>query len=68
MVYYLFDKDFLNALWRDWSGSREEKLGMVYGMTLYIGDLISLRPDEELNDQVNLLAIYYLLFHIRLRY
>jgi hypothetical protein len=51
-------------LWRDWSGSSEEKLGMVYGMTLYIGDLISLRPDEEVNDQVNLLAIYFMYYFI----
>jgi hypothetical protein len=64
MVYYLFDKDFLKALWTDKSGSTEEKLGMIYGMTLYVGGLISLRPYEELNDQVNLLAIYFIYYFI----
>jgi hypothetical protein len=42
----LFDKDFLKALWTDRKGSTEE-IGMIYGMTLYVCDLVSLRPDDR---------------------
>lgn len=44
--------DLLKAIWTKWEGSREEKMGLVHGLTMYVADLATLRPGEELNDQI----------------
>jgi hypothetical protein len=61
-LYHLFDKDFLKALWANWDGPTEEKMGTVYGMTVYVADILSLNPQEELNDQVKILDIYFIYY------
>lgn len=57
IVNYLFGKDLVQAIWSEWVGSSEEKLGLVHGLTIYIRDIASLRPGEELNVKVNLCFI-----------
>ncbi|XP_052691839.1 uncharacterized protein LOC128169820 [Crassostrea angulata] len=44
--------DFVQAIWTKWEGSTEEKMGLVHGLTMYVADLATLRPGEELNDQI----------------
>ncbi|CAG2198923.1 unnamed protein product [Mytilus edulis] len=48
---YLF-KAFLETIWDSWKGNADEKFGTVYGNVLYVSDLMSLKIEEELNDQI----------------
>lgn len=53
---YLF-KAFLETIWDSWKGNADEKFGTVYGNVLYVSDLMSLKIEEELNDQVTVLMV-----------
>ncbi|XP_052702854.1 sentrin-specific protease-like [Crassostrea angulata] len=44
--------DLVQAIWTKWEGSTEEKMGLVHGLTMYVADIATLRPGEELNDQI----------------
>lgn len=44
--------DLVKAILTKWEGSTEEKMGLVHGLTMYVADLATLRPGEELNDQI----------------
>ncbi|XP_052084519.1 uncharacterized protein LOC127721758 [Mytilus californianus] len=58
-LYYLImlavikerSKAFLETIWDSWKGNADEKFGTVYGNVLYVSDLMSLKIEEELNDQ-----------------
>ncbi|XP_052074130.1 uncharacterized protein LOC127712013 [Mytilus californianus] len=59
-LYYLImlavikerSKAFLETIWDSWKGNADEKFGTVYGNVLYVSDLMSLKIEEELNDQI----------------
>lgn len=55
IVYYLFGKDLLQAIGHN---EDEEKFGPVHGLTIYVRDIASMRPEEELNDQLDLCFIF----------
>ena len=43
---------FLESIWDDWKGDPSEVVGMAVNNNIYIVDLMSLKFNEELNDQV----------------
>ncbi|XP_071150300.1 uncharacterized protein [Mytilus edulis] len=44
--------EFLKTIWNKWKGDTSEVLGMVNKRNIFISDLMSLRTNGEVNDQI----------------